>query len=186
MNTEEKILNKLSQWLESEESNNLSEWEFEVSTKPQKADDVDAWFDAQISGEMSDDDYEILENEFLGFSSTGEGGEYYLWDYPNREGPAPIIFLGSSGEYDVVAASLNDFVCMLGHGKVFSADYETLRVTWEDYNDEDQADYTAECKKFIESLDGLIEATTFKQAIKNIENQKSFIQVVDDFVKKYS
>ena len=97
------ILKKVSNWVYTNDDRKVLSDEFWAAEEFQEADMIDAWFDAQIEGEMSDEDYEMLENSFLSFASTEEGGEFYLWKYKEAdENTAPVIFLGSSGEYDMV------------------------------------------------------------------------------------
>lgn len=186
MEEENKILEILSKWSYENNSKLVLDDEFECSSKLKEPDCIDSWFDAQLDNEMADEEYNMLDKEFLSFAYTGEGGEYYLWLYDELEGSPPVIYLGSSGEYDMVAPSLNDFVCMLGHGKIFSADYKTLLVTWEDYHEEDKDKYLLDCQKFINQFKGLIQCSDFEISMKRMSEHKSFKKMVDDFVKRNS
>ena len=180
----EAILKKLSSWVYDNKDRLVLSDEFWASEEFEEAELIDAWFDAQLDEEMSDEDYDMLENSFLSFASTEEGGEYYLWKYDEiSTDEAPVIFLGSSGEYDMVAPSLNDFICMLSHGYSFSADSESLRVTWhEDSNDE----YKNDCIKFLSSFDGLVKSSTFSESLEKMSKHENFVAMVDSFVEKYA
>ena len=179
----ELILKKLNTWIYENEKRLILSDEFWTSAEFQEPELIDAWFDAQIDKEISDDDYEMFESDFLGFASTEEGGEYYLWKYNEiSNDEAPVVFVGSSGEYDMVAPSLNDFICMLAHGNSFSIDDETLRVKW---NVESSEEYKNDCVNFLRSFDGLLNCTTFAESIEKMSKHKNFVGMVDAFVEKY-
>ena len=179
----ELILKKLSSWVYDKENRLVLSDDFWASYEFQEAEMIDAWFDAQIDDEMSDEDYEMLENDFLSFASTEEGGEYYLWKYDKiSNDEAPIIFLGSSGEYDMVAPSLNDFICMLSHGYYFRADGESLRVTWHEERNEE---YKNDCIEFLNFFDGLVECSSISESLEKMAKHKNFVAMIDAFVEKY-
>lgn len=49
---------------------------------------------------------------------TLSGDEFSTWSYPGLEGPAPVVFLGD-GDPSLVADSVDDFLRLLGTGRVW-------------------------------------------------------------------
>ena len=157
------------------------------------------WFDAQLSyedisieDEVYDDIWEGLEKQFIHFGYTGEGGNYFLWDYEGRDNnDMPVVFLGGDGEYDMLASSLNDFVCLIASGKVYSSDdkfsLKELGIrSWEDMSqyrldDFTQEEYAEDCKKFMDFLKEDLECKSYEEVVKNVKQQKNF----KNFINKW-
>ncbi len=55
----------------------------------------------------------IINTQFYEIATTGEGGTYALWNYPELKGEPPIVFFGSDGHYSMIAPSLEAFVGLL-------------------------------------------------------------------------
>ena len=58
---------------------------------------------------------------------------------------------------------------MLGHGKDYSADDISLRVTW---NDKDGQEYKEDCSRFIDYFEDLIKCVPFEESIKRMSKKK--------------
>jgi hypothetical protein len=51
-----------------------------------------------------------FKDRFWSFAVDGGGGEYALWFYPGLDKEAPVVFFGSEGEMEMLAASMEEFL----------------------------------------------------------------------------
>jgi hypothetical protein len=51
-----------------------------------------------------------FKDRFWGFAVDGAGGDYALWYYPGLDKEPPVVFIGSEGEMEMLAANMEDFL----------------------------------------------------------------------------
>jgi len=172
------ILNLLNEWEKKEELYNLELQEFELYDEFEELEYLDEWFGFDYKSQY--------EDRFLAFANDGTGGELALWFYPDLTGEPPVIFTGSEGETNLIAGSLEDFVCLLTRGKLLNAGdteedrtpeslwYNIYKLQLEELAEDNEVT-TEEAKTLLHKS-----AETFKQFIHNAVNCRDEIAIFKD------
>jgi len=103
----------------------LSEWGYdEVYNLPEIHDMEiqDEFYNVDVSELLNLDIPENeLEDTFLGFANSADGGEYCLWLYPDLKGEPPVVFINLDWEHSLISSSFSKFIRDLGDKKVLNA-----------------------------------------------------------------
>jgi len=153
---------------------------------------LDYWFEEKIS-QKDKDSIEV-------FAQTGEGGYFAYWNYEQLLGDAPIVFFSSDGEYNMIASSIDDLVCLFATNRQLYAE-DTQGDVWQDtdwsyqiediLNDEEyNFDSIEEIKeKFFKDIHRYTEFISYKyeikdakKYIKNMKKHPSFRKWVENIL----
>ncbi len=142
-----------------------------------------------------------FNDKYTAFACDGAGGHYSFWEYPNQKGEIPIVLLDSEGGTELLAGSLNDFICRIINDISFcggwicedesieEAIYDLLPDLVDDYKDEKGDDISEEDVKkrlytdkedFKNKISPYIQSREIVEIQDNIEKHPSF----NDFIKQ--
>ena len=115
----------ISYWEEKSPFYNL-EWCHDFVLSSDDSEFLDYW--------LTEKPTDAVKKSFSVFAQTGEGGNYAYWNYEGLVGDAPIVFFGSDGAYNMIAACEEDLVCLLATGRYMDAEADDGEVwsetTW--------------------------------------------------------
>ncbi len=136
---------------------------------------------------------EIINTQFYEIATTGEGGTYALWNYPELQGEPPVVFFGSDGHYSMIAPSLealaglftmnlflfpeveNDTTPVWQKWRKWHPDLEEIK---EDYGFETVEEAKEELLKKIQELKTIMEShfelKTFEDYMWDMNQHKNF------------
>ena len=120
--------------------------------------------------DIDEDKMTSYQSQFTPLFGTGDGGNYCLWNYEGLEGDAPVVFFGSDGQYEMVAASLSDYAHLLASGKTCDVE-SSFNGIWE----KDLSSY------YIDDVQEEFELGTYEEAealvLKDLNDFKSEVEL---------
>ncbi len=123
-------LRLLYEWEKKNEPYNIQLHNIELYEDFEQIDFLNDWFGFDFDSQYQD--------RFLAFGDDGTGGSIALWFYPGLNSQPPIVFVGSEGQTNFIANSMEDFACKLTTGKVLNPnsidDGRTAKTIWSDIN----------------------------------------------------
>jgi len=127
-----------------------------------------------------------------------------LWFYPDLKGEAPVVYLGDEGETNLLAASMQDFVCLLARGKNVNLtetdqdrNIENIWTTIYNWKIEDLAEaYQISTKKaqkdlnkhiaiFQKEVNANFTCRTEKELFANVKTHPDFVKWIDALREKH-
>ena len=135
----------------------------------------------------------IINTQFFEIATTGEGGTYALWEYPELEGEPPVVFFGSDGHYAMIAPSMEAFAGLFALNKFLFPEIDNNKTSvWQEWRkwhpdlEELKASYTLnsaeeandELQKKIDqykkTYTGSFELKTFEAYMLEMNQHKNF------------
>ena len=179
----QKALGRLTMWENGSYLYNLYQLkDIELHGSFEECEIVEEWFE---------EDFRAKGNDFLEFGYNRAGDPYALWIYPELKGEPAVVLLDSDGEVEMLAPSLNDYLCLLTNYECITGQidndkihgYEIYKFDMEDLINDDFKDLEAVKNKLKEEI-ALInkhqECRSVSEIIKDFDRHPNFKEWFDE------